>query len=135
MNKRFLTVSIVVVLALTGCGGSSKHGSTGTGTNAAPTRATFIAQLNSLCVRANNAYAAAPNTQGKVAVIARYVRLFAALQAPSQLKSLYARYVAVLGQELVQLRKGSINGLYNLAHNQARPLVTKIGATQCVTSS
>lgn len=67
--------------------------------------------------------------------MAHYVALFGALQAPSQLKALYGRYVVVLEKELVDLKKGDQNGLFALAHNQAKPLVKQIGAMACVTGS
>ena len=133
MNKRFLGVLIVGVLALSGCGGSSKSGG-GTGTTG-PTTATFLAQLNSLCVRANNAFAAAHATKAKASVVAHYVALFRTVQAPTQLKALYARYVAVLEQESTLIGKGNLNAMFAVATKHAEPLIAQIGAKQCITSS
>lgn len=127
-------------LAVAGCGGSSNHVSTGTGggtgtTSTASSKAVFLAHLNSLCLRANNAFSAAHNLPGQVAVVSHYVALFGALQAPPNLRSEYAQYVVILQKELGDLKKGDTNGLFKLAHSQAKPLVKKIGATSCVTGS
>jgi hypothetical protein len=128
---------MIGALAVAGCGGSSKHPfASGTGTTStAHSRAAFIAQLNSLCTRANDAFSAAHNTQGQVAVVSHYVALFKAVPAPPQLRALYARYLLVLEKELADLKKGDSNGLFQLAHSQAKPLIKQIGATGCITSS
>lgn len=138
VKKRLLPLIAVAGLAATGCGGSSNHGSSGTGTgtnSSASSRAGFIAQLNSLCNRANNAFSAAHSTQGQVAVVSRYVARFGSLKAPPELRGLYAQYVAVLEKELAALRQGDTQALFKLAHNQAKPLVKRIGAEGCVTGS
>jgi hypothetical protein len=139
VKKRSISaIAAVVALTLAGCGGSSNHsanpGGTGT-TSTANSKALFIAQLNSLCGKADSAFAAAHNASGQEAVVSHYVALFAALKAPPALKSLYSQYVSVLQKELVDLKKGDSKGLFKLAHDQAKPLVKKIGAEGCVTSS
>ena len=58
-----------------------------------PTKALFIAQLNSLCGKADSAFSAAHNASGQEAVVSHYVALFASLKAPPALKSLYPQYV------------------------------------------
>jgi hypothetical protein len=64
------------------------------------------------------------------------VALFSSLHPPpGQLRTLYGQYVAVLQRELAALKKGNQNELFKLAHNDAKPLVKKIGATGCVTGS
>jgi hypothetical protein len=139
VKRRYLpAVAVVTALVLAGCGGSAKNASTtgGTGTTStANSKALFLAQLNSLCERANNAFSAAHDLKGQVAVVSHYVSLFGAVKAPPQLRTLYAEYLAVLEKELADLRKGDTKGLFNLAHNQAKPLVEKIGAKGCVTAS
>ena len=131
-------IAVLATLILAGCGGSSTHASNpgGTGTTStANSKALFIAQLNSLCSKANAAFSAAHDPKGQEAVVSHYVSVFAAVKAPPALQSLYAQYVAVLQKELVDLKKGDSNGLYKLAHDQAKPLIKKIGAMGCVTAS
>lgn len=138
MKSRLLTgfVLVGVALAGTGCGGSSKSGGSGTGTtSSASSKAAFISQLNSLCKKANTAFSATHNVQGEVAVVSHYVSLFGALKPPSELSSLYTRYLAVLRRELAALKHGNQNELFKLAHSQAKPLVKQIGAFGCVTGS
>jgi hypothetical protein len=135
VKKLFLPSLAVAAIALAGCGGSA-HNTTPNPPKPPPvTKDSFDADLSSLCTRANNAFGAAHNVKGEVAVVSRYVALFASLKPPPQLQSLYAQYVAVLRKELAALKQGNQNELFKLAKNDAKPLVTKIGATGCVTSS
>ena len=133
-------IALMATVALAGCGGSSNNSTNGGGggtgtTSTAHSKALFLAQLNSLCMKANNAFSAAHNASGQEAVVSHYVALFAAIKAPPALKSEYAQYVAVLQKELVDLKKGDSAGLFKLAHDQAKPLIKKIGAQGCVTAS
>jgi hypothetical protein len=126
----------VAVVALAGCGSSSKPNTGPNPPKPAPvTKASFLASLNSLCIRADSAFAATHNVNGQTAVVSHYLVLFKSLRPPSQLQSLYSRYTTVLAHELGDLHKGNVNGLYALAHSQAKPLVQKIGAVHCVTGS
>jgi hypothetical protein len=126
----------VAALVVAGCGSSQHSPASSAPTGTTPvTKAGFINQLSSLCTRANDAFSATHNLKGEVAVVSHYVALFGSLQPPAQFRSLYAKYVAVLQKELAALRQGNQNELFKLAHSQAKPLVKKIGATGCITSS
>jgi hypothetical protein len=122
-------------LAMGGCGGSSSHKTTAAGAGTTTTPPTFVAQLDSVCTRADNAFAAAHTHKGQVAVVAHYLQIFHSLPAPARLRALYARYLGVLDQELIDLKRGDSAGLFQLAHSKAKPLAKQLGATGCVTSS
>jgi hypothetical protein len=142
MAQRFLpTLVAAAALVLAGCGGSSPHKATSatTGSSAtthsttAPT--TFLGRLDSACTRANNAFAGVLTPNAQVAVVAHYLEIFHSLPAPARLQSVYARYLAVLDQELIDLKQGDSAGLFRLARTKARPLARQLGATGCITSS
>jgi hypothetical protein len=136
VQKRSLPLLAVAVLAVAGCGSSSKPNTTSNAAKPAPlTKATFVASLNSLCTRADSAFAAAHSLKGETAVVSHYLVLFKSLKPPPQLASLYSRYTAVIAHELTDIQKDNLNGLYALAHSQAKPLVKQIGAIHCITGS
>jgi hypothetical protein len=129
-------VPILACLALAACGGSSSPG--GTVRVVKPsgvTKTAFDAQVSSLCSRANSAFGAAKTNSGQVAVISHYLTVFHSVKAPSQLQSTYSQYLAVLAQELAALKQGDTKQLFQLAHNRAKPLAKKLGATGCITGS
>ncbi|MFL5822262.1 MAG: hypothetical protein ACJ764_02345 [Solirubrobacteraceae bacterium] len=135
MPQRFLpALAVTAALVIAGCGGSSTH-STTTSHAAAQARATFVAQLNSVCMRANAAFAAAHTHSGQVAVVSHYIHVFSSVFAPAELRALYAKYLAVLEQELAALKSGDTNALFALAHSKAKPLAKQLGAKGCITSS
>ena len=133
MRSRFtLALLVTAALAIAGCGSSSSEKNTPS-TTAPVTRQAFVAQLDSLCKRANAAFQAAPNKTAQATIVAKYVAIFRSVDTPPQLKALYARYIAVLEKELADLKRGDTNGLSQLATTQARPLAKQLGATGCVT--
>ena len=67
--------------------------------------------------------AAPKNSKSQTAVVTHYVAAFKSLNPPAQLHSLYTQYVAVLEQELADLKQGNFGGLIKLRDTQARPLV------------
>jgi hypothetical protein len=128
-----LVLVIAACLALAACGGSSKPGGTVKVARPSPvTKASFDTQVSSLCKRANDAFGVAKTNSGQVAVISHYLTVFHSVKAPSSLQSLYSQYLGVLAQELAALKQGDKKKLFQLAHNKARPLVQKLGATGCI---
>jgi hypothetical protein len=111
------------VLALSGCGGSS-HTST-------VTHQKFVSELNALCNRANAAYSAAPSTQAQTGVVAHYLGLFHSLTPPPNQRALYSHYLSALGSELSALRHGNSGAVVSLAQNVAKPLASRLGASDC----
>ena len=130
MPKLFLSaLALCAALVIAGCGGSSH--STPTITTSGITKATFVAQLNSVCDRANGAFDKASSEKARVSVIDHYLVVFKSVGVPSDLKSAYSEYVNVLSQELAKLKTGDTAGLRALASTKARPLAVKLGATAC----
>lgn len=124
--------ALLACLAIAGCGGSSAHSTTG---SVPVTKMGFDAQVGSLCVRANHAFAAAKTDRAKVAVISHYLTVFHSVKPPAGLQSLYTQYLDVLDQELAALKQGNQKRLFTLAVTKARPLALRLGANGCVSSS
>jgi hypothetical protein len=137
-RKAILSVlAIFGCLAIAACGGSSTTPSATVKAQGAPplTKASFDAQVGSLCQRANSAFAAAKEKSGQVAVISHYLTVFHSVKVPSQLKATYTQYLGVLAQELAALRRGDTKQVFQLAHSKAKPLARKLGAKGCITAS
>jgi hypothetical protein len=136
MRKAILPLlAILACLTIAACGGSSK--SSGTVKVEHPpkvTKASFDAQVGSLCQRANSAFNATKTKSGHVAVISHYLIVFRSVKVPSDLKATYTQYLGVLAQELAALKRGDLNQVFKLAHSKAKPLAQKLGATGCITS-
>ncbi|HZU60114.1 MAG TPA: hypothetical protein VE983_04070 [Solirubrobacteraceae bacterium] len=118
-RTRSIVILTVVALAACACGGS------------APSTASFVTRLDTLCNRGNAAYSAASTSQAQTGVVAHYLDLFHSLTPPAHLRSLYSRYLSVLGQELDALRQGHSGSVAHLAQTAARPLASQLGARAC----
>ncbi len=131
---------VALALALAGCGGSSGGGSRSTAASTSttasatvPGQAAFDAQLGAACKRANAAFANASTSKGKAAAISHFLTSARSIKPPSQLQTLYSRYLDVIGKELKLQQKGNSAGLFRLASGEARPLVQQLGAKGCLT--
>jgi hypothetical protein len=138
VRKGIVAVSVALAcLGIAACGSSKSSSTVGSGSTTASTspsaaaKASFDANLGAVCTRADNAFIAAHGNKSQAAVIARYLIVFRSVKAPSQLQSLYSRYLAVLGQELAALKRGDRAQLFKLVSTKAGPLVTAMGATRC----
>jgi hypothetical protein len=90
-----------------------------------------VAQLNSVCKRANAAYLAAKKPAGQVAAIQHYLGVFHGVKPPPLLQPEYSKYLTVLAKELAALKQGNGAKLVKIRNTQAGPLVKRLGATGC----
>jgi hypothetical protein len=137
MRKGILPIlAILACLAIAACGSSSKPSTTAKVQHPPPvTKASFDAEVGSLCQRANSAFGVAKTHSGQVAVISHYLTVFRSVKVPSQLKATYAKYLGVIAQELAALKRGDKNQVFQLAHSKAKPLARALGAKGCITGS
>ena len=125
-------VVVLACLGIAACGGSGSSSTVRVLRPTQATKASFVAQVNSICTRADNAFVAAKTPKGKVSVIQSYIGVFKGVKVPSDLQADYARYVSVLTQELADLKHNDSSGLVKLRDSQARPLAQKLGLTACI---
>jgi hypothetical protein len=121
MTTRLLAaLAVSAAVALAGCGGSSSAGSHD-----------FVRQLDTLCTAANHAFSSASTSQAQSGVVMHFLTKAHSLNAPANLRSLYSRYLAVLGSELHALEHGNSTAVQDMAQKLARPLATRLGAGAC----
>ena len=123
MRTRLLSALVISgALATAGCGGSSPV-----------TKSGFDSALGAACAKANAAFAKATTNSAKAAAIGDFLATAKGIKAPSDLQTLYSRYVVVIAQEQKLQQQGNSNGLFAIASKQARPLAQQMGATRCLT--